>query len=80
MSIKLDTFLSKCKIAKIKPLFKKGINTEAKSYRPISLLPLIAKVIEKSIHDQTQDYPQRLLYIISQALEQIIPQIHVCLG
>ena len=63
MSIKLDTFPSKCKIAKIKPFFKKGIKTGAKNYRPISLLPLIAKVIEKSIHDQTQDYLQRLLYI-----------------
>ena len=59
VSIKLDTFPSKCKIAKIKPLFKKVIKTEAKSCRPISRLPLIPKVIEISIHDQTQDYLQR---------------------
>ena len=59
LSIKLDTFPSQCTIAKIKPLFKKGTKTEAKNYRPISLLPLISKVIEKSIHDQTQDYLQR---------------------
>ena len=57
LSIKLDTFPSQCKIAKIKPLFKKGIKTEAKNYRPISMLPLISKVIEKSIHDQTQRLP-----------------------
>ena len=45
-------------------MFKKGIKTEAKNYRPISLLLLISKVIEKSIHEQTQDYLQRneLLY------------------
>ena len=51
-------------MAKIKRLFKKGIKTEAKNYGPSSLLPLISKVIEKSIHDQTQDYLQRneLLY------------------
>ena len=42
MSIKLDTFPSKCQVAKIKPLLKKGIKTEAKNYRPISLLPLIS--------------------------------------
>ena len=59
VSIKLDTFPSKCKIAKIKSLFKKGIKTEAKSCRPISRLPLIPKVIKISIHDQTQDYLQR---------------------
>ena len=48
----------------MKPLFKKGIKTEAKNYRPISLLSLISKAIEKSILDQTQDYLQRheLLY------------------
>ena len=64
LSIKLDTFPWQCKIAKIKPLFKKGIKAEAKNYRPISLLPLISKVIEKSIHDHTQNYLQRneLLY------------------
>ena len=32
LSIKLDTFPSQCKTAKIKPLFKKGIKTEAKKY------------------------------------------------
>ena len=45
-------------------MFKKGIKTKAKNYRPISLLLLILKVIEKSIHQQTQDYLQgnELLY------------------
>ena len=79
MLIKLDTFPLKCKIAKINPLLKKGIKTEAKSYRPISLLPLISKVTEKSIHDQTRDYLQRNGFI-NQVLEQIIPQMHDCLG
>ena len=40
-------------------MFKKGIKIEAKNYRPIFLLLLISKVIEKSINDQTQDYLQR---------------------
>ena len=39
VSTKLDTFPSKYKIVKIKPLFKKGIKTDAKNYRPISPLP-----------------------------------------
>ena len=56
LSIKPDAFPSKFKVPIIKTLFKKGIKTEAKKYRPISLLSLISKVIEKSIHDQTQDY------------------------
>ena len=56
LSIKLDNFPSKWKIAKMRLLFKKGIKTEAEKYRPICLLPLTSKVIEKKIHDKTQDY------------------------
>ena len=33
---------------------KKGIKTDAKNYRPISPLPLLSKVIEISIDDQTK--------------------------
>ena len=64
LSIKLNTLPSKCEIEKVKPLFKKGSKSEAKNYRPISLLSLISKVIGKTIHDQTQLYLQRnkLLY------------------
>ena len=56
LSISLSTFPEKCKIAKLKPLCKKGSATEPKNYRPISLLPLISKLIEKIIHEQTQKY------------------------
>ena len=65
LSIKLDPYPLKCKIVKIKSLFKKVIKTEGKIYRPNSLLPLIPKGIERPIHNQTQNYLQRneLLYI-----------------
>ena len=43
-------FPDSCKLAKLKPIYKKGSLTEASNYRPISLLPLISKVIEKVIH------------------------------
>ena len=56
LSIKLSTFLEETKIAKLKPIFKKGARTDPKNYRPISLLPLVSKIIEKSIHFQIEDY------------------------
>ena len=54
LSISLSSFPDDCKIAKLKPLYKKEANTKPKNYRPISLLPLISKIIERIIHDQTQ--------------------------
>ena len=57
-------FLDSCKIAKLKPIYEKGSLTEASNYRSISLLPLISKVIEKVIHDQTSTFlnSRNLLY------------------
>ena len=56
LSISLSSFPDDCKIAKLKPLYKKETKTKPKNYRPISLLPLISKVIEKVIHNQTQNF------------------------
>ena len=56
LSILLSSFPEECKIAKLRVLYKKGLNTDPQNYRPISLLPLISKIIEKVIHDQTQEY------------------------
>ena len=56
LSITSEKFPDPCKVAKPKPLYKKGSLTEPCNYRPISLLPLIYKVIEKVIHDQTSTF------------------------
>ena len=56
LSITSEKFPDICKLAKLKPLYKKGSLTEPCSYRPISLLPVISKVIEKVIHDQSNKY------------------------
>ena len=54
LSISLSSFPDDCKIAKLKPLYKKDAKTKPKNYQPISLLPLISKIMERIIHDQTQ--------------------------
>ena len=41
------------KDSKNKTFVYKGIETEAKYYRPVSLFHLISTVIEKSVHNQT---------------------------
>ena len=64
LSITSGKFPDSCKIAKLKPIYKKGSLTEGSNCRPISLVPLISKVIEKVIHDQTSTFlnPRNLLY------------------
>ena len=56
LSISLSLFPDDCKIAKLKPLYKKEAKTKPKNYRSISLLPLLSKIIERIIHNQTQEF------------------------
>ena len=56
LSIQLSHFPNNYKLAKLKPLYKKGSKTDPKNFRPISLLPIASKIIEKIIHDQTMEY------------------------
>ena len=44
------------KIAKVKPLFKRGDACQLNNYRPISLLPTISKVFERVIYSQLYTY------------------------
>ena len=44
------------KIAKVKPLFKRGDTAQLNNYRPISLLPTISKVFERVIYSQLYAY------------------------
>ena len=56
LSMTLGSFPNACKIAKVKPLFKKGSKTDPPNYRPISLLPLLSKVFERVVLDQTAEF------------------------
>ena len=46
LSVKLNLFPRSCKMAKVKPLFKKGSKTDLKKYCPISLFPILSKLLE----------------------------------
>ena len=52
------------KIAKIKPVFKKGVHDIVDNYRPISILPALSKIFEKVAYIQFYDYlvENKLLY------------------
>lgn len=47
-----ETFPQKLKLAKIKPIFKKGDKLNPENYRPISLLPVFSKVFERILYNR----------------------------
>ena len=56
LSIRLSHFPKDCKVAKLKPLYKKGTKTDPKNFRPISLLSIVSKIFEKVIYDEAMEY------------------------
>ena len=56
LSISLNKLPSAFKLAKVKPIFKKWQKTNVSNYRHISLPPILSKVIEKFVHEQTTKY------------------------
>ena len=49
-----ESFPNGCKIAKVKPPFKKGSNTDPSTHKPTPLLPLVSEVFERFILDLTK--------------------------
>ena len=55
-SLETGIFPNALKVAKVKPLFKKGDNCCLNNYRPISLLPTISKIFERVMYTQLYYY------------------------
>ena len=55
-SIANSIFPSKWKEAKVTPLHKNGPQEEVNNYRPISILPVLSKVLEKHVHESLMDF------------------------
>ena len=56
LSMSHGIFPNACKIVKLKAIFKKGKKVDPSNYRPISLLPLIPKIIEKVVPGQKNEF------------------------
>ena len=56
LSLETRIFPSLWKFGKVTALFKKGDRCDANNYRPITVLPTISKILEKSVHIQLYAY------------------------
>ena len=61
LSISTLVFPKAYKVAKVVPLFKgkDSPTLEPKSYRPVSLLPIVSKILERVVQNQLVDYMDR---------------------
>ena len=56
MSLTSATFPKSMKITKVQPLFKSGDHMLCNIFRPISLLPVLPKILEKIVHQKEVQY------------------------
>ena len=55
-SINTGIFPTEWKLARVTPIFKKVKRDDPNNYRPISVIPTVAKIFDKIIYDQLCDY------------------------
>ena len=55
-SVGTKTYPDDFKVAKVTPIFKSGDKDDVNNYRPISIIPTIARVFEKLIYNQLYQY------------------------
>ena len=56
VSIKQGIFPDSLKIAKVTPIFKSGAKDNISSYRPISILPVLSKVLERIMYNRVYNH------------------------
>ncbi len=55
-SFKLGSFPDRLKLAKVIPIFKNGSKIDVNNYRPISLLSVFSKIMEKIMHSRLYSF------------------------
>ena len=56
LSIQNSFFHDKWKIGKVTPVHKSGCKDDVNNFRPISVLPILSKILEKHVHDSLMDF------------------------
>ena len=74
IGIQTGSFPQLLKNAKLFPIYKGGPNNDPSNYRPISILPVISKVIEKHVTKHLFAYlnKYKLIHISQSGFRQII--------
>ena len=55
-SIEKNVVPKDLKNARVVPLFKKNKRSEVGNYRPVSVLSVVSKILERAVYTQLEDY------------------------
>ena len=56
LSIRENVFPSTWKAAKVVPIYKSGSPVDPANYRPIAVLPVVSKILEKHVHKNLYEF------------------------
>ena len=56
LSLHTSCFPNDWKLGKVTPIHKEGDKYDVNNYRPISVLPVLSKIIERAVHDQLYSF------------------------
>ena len=56
LSLKQGKFINAFKVTKIIPIYKTGSRSDVNNYRPISLSPVLSKVLEIIVHNRLYSF------------------------
>ena len=72
LSISTNSFPNHWKMAKVTPLYKGGAQNDINNYRPISVLPVLSKILEKHVASSLSKFVRKnnLLYELQSAFRR----------
>jgi len=60
--IENSVFPDNLKVAKVTPIFKAGDSTKVGNYRPVSVLPIFSKILERIIYNRIYSHLIKITY------------------
>ena len=70
-SLEMGVFPDICKLANVTSIFKSGPKNDANNYRPISMIAIFSRILEKNVHDQMSECFQPILATNQAAFRKI---------
>ena len=56
LSITSNSIPTDMKFARVRPLFKKNSRSDVGNYRPVSIVSVVSKILEKAVYNQLEEY------------------------